>query len=118
MKVKWNPIGPITEEIEKAAMDRLERAGKYVEYRAKLLCPVGKYVPKGKGKWSERIPGTLRASIHTERDDKTQVVRIVAGNERAYYAYWVETGTVKMSPRKYLRPAFRSPQVKMIVEGM
>lgn len=118
MKVEWNPIGTITEEVEKAAMDRLELAGKHIEEKAKQYCPVGVKVPRHGKPWTERIPGQLRESIHVERDDGTLKVRTVAGGYMPFYAYWVETGTVKMSARPYLRPALRDSSVKRALEGI
>jgi len=118
VKIKWHPIGMITKEIEKAAMDRLEGAGKHIESHAKQLCPVGKAVPRHGKPWTERIPGELRRSIHTERDDKELIVRVVAGSYMAFYGWWVEFGTVKMRARSYMRPAMRSPMVKAVIEGM
>ena len=115
IKIDWKPIGPITEEVEKAAMDRLETGGEYIAALAKSYCPVGKAVPRRGKPWTERVPEQLKRSIHVQRDDKKQVVRVVAGGYMPFYAYWVETGTVKMRAKPFMRPALRSPIVRIFL---
>ncbi len=66
-------------------------------------------------------PGTLRNAIYQARlttesspTNETWLVSVRKGNKAAekgmdaYYATWVEYGTVKMSARPYMRPAFES----------
>ena len=119
MKIKWhNRPETVTKEIEKKAMDRLDMAGKYIEIKAKQYCPVGVRVPRHGKPWTERIPGQLRDSIEKQRDDRNLTVRVKAGGYMPFYAYWVETGTVKMSARPYLRPATFSSAVGRIIEGL
>ena len=86
----------ITEEIEKRAMDRLEKAGKIIAAEAKRRVPVKS--------------GKLRQSIRVRRlkGDPKQDVRVYAGNRikgGAFYAHMVERGTKKMTARPFLRPA-------------
>lgn len=109
MKVEWNP-GPITQEVEAAAMDRLEEIMNRVADKARAHCPVGTISrPQRPGSkyWTERVPGTLRNSIRVRRlkGDPNLDVRVYAGNERAYYAGFVEHGTVKTKAKPFLRPA-------------
>lgn len=95
----WNP-GPITAEIEKKAMDRLETAAGYVMGSARQKVPVDS--------------GNLRSSIRVTRlkGDPKLNVRVYAGNRKrrgeggAFYAHMVEFGTVKMPAKPFLRPAF------------
>lgn len=92
----WNP-GPITAEIEKTAMDRLEEAAGYVMGSARAKVPVQS--------------GKLRNSIRVVRlhGDPKLNVRVYAGNRDkggAFYAHMVEFGTVKMTAKPFLRPAF------------
>lgn len=102
----WSP-DIITSEIEKTAMDRLEKAGGYVQLQAILKCPVGADVPKGKGKWSGRKKGDLRRTIRVVRldGDPKLNIRVYAGNKEVYYAPFVEYGTVKMPAKPFMRPA-------------
>jgi HK97 gp10 family phage protein len=119
MKVSnWHPE-VITAEIEKRAMDRLEKAGGVVADRARQIVPVD--------------TGALRNSIRVTRlkGDPKQNIRVYAGNrvkggsmkkgaERgAFYAHMVEFGTVKMGARPFLRPALNASKndIKSIVEN-
>ena len=93
--VNWYPE-KITAEIEKKAMDRLQKAGELVADRARLNVPVD--------------TGKLKASIRVVRlkGDPKLDVRVYAGSREkggAFYAHMVEYGTVKMRARPYLRPA-------------
>lgn len=115
----WNPE-IITEQVEKKAMDRLEKAGRLVAARARAKCPVGVDV-NFSGKWGKRKAGTLRDSIRVTRlkGDPKQNIRVYAGNREAFYARFVEYGTVKMKARPFMRPALNSSKadIKTIVEN-
>jgi HK97 gp10 family phage protein len=103
----WHPE-KITAEIEKRAMDRLEKAGEGVAAKACQLVPVD--------------TGTLKNSIRVTRlkGDPKMNIRVYAGNrvkggsmkkgaERgAFYAHFIEYGTVKMSARPFMRPALNA----------
>jgi HK97 gp10 family phage protein len=123
----WNPE-KITAEIEKKAMDRLERAAGIVAASARQKVPFGEGRPPYKsGKaWTERIPGTLQASIRVVRlkGDPKLNIRVYAGARQsdkltAYYAHMVEMGTVKMRARPFLRPALNENKasIKNIMEN-
>ena len=91
----WAPE-KITVEIEKRAMDRLERAGQIVAAEAKRIVPVK--------------TGSLRNSIRVVRlpDDGKQNIRVYAGNRKKggpFYAHMIERGTIKMPASPFLRPA-------------
>lgn len=107
--VNWTP-GQVTAEIEKTAMDRLEKAGEVVAARARAGVPVD--------------TGKLKASIRTTRlkGDPKLNIRIYAGSREkggAFYAHMVEYGTVKMRARPFLRPALNAskPAIMSIVEN-
>jgi len=102
----WNPA-KADPEIMGAAMDRLVAVGNVIAEKARQKCPVGIDIPKGKGKWSGRDAGALRDSIRVVRrfGDDRRNIRIYAGSRKVFYARWVETGTVKMKKRPFLRPA-------------
>jgi HK97 gp10 family phage protein len=120
----WSP-GTITAEIEKRAMDRLQRAGEIVAEKARSKVPVGKDRPPYKnGKdWTERKAGALRDSIRVVRlsGDPKLDVRVYAGSRIVYYARWVEMGSVhNNNPLKpYLRPALNESksEIKNLVEN-
>jgi len=104
----WSP-GAITIEVEKRAMDRLEKAGEVVADRARQNVPVQ--------------TGTLKDSIRVTRlkGDPKLNIRVYAGNRKkggAFYAHMVEYGTVKMRARPYLRPALNAAkgQIMNIME--
>ena len=112
MKVEWRPE-QITAEIEKRAMDRLEIAAGYVMRRARQNVPVDS--------------GRLRDSIRVVRlkGDPRLNVRVYAGNRKkreeggAFYAHMIEFGTVKMTAKPFLRPAFNEckGRIKDIVQN-
>jgi HK97 gp10 family phage protein len=123
MRVSNWDTGPITAEMEKTMMDRLETVGGLIAARARMLVPVGKDVPQGKGKWSKREAGALRNSIRVVRlkGDPKMNIRVYAGNSKeVFYARWVEYGSVHNDkPRKpYLRPALNEVKgrIKDIME--
>ena len=91
----WHPE-VITADVEKKAMDRLEKAGELVADRARQKVPV--------------LSGKLRDSIRVTRlkGDPKQNIRVYAGSRQkggAFYAHMVEYGTVKMPAKPFLRPA-------------
>jgi HK97 gp10 family phage protein len=110
MRIKnWHPE-EITIEIEKRAMDRLEKAGELVAARARGDVPVR----------TGKLKDTIRV-IRLKGDPK-QDVRVYAGNRikgGAYYAYMVERGTKKMAAHPFLRPALNQSrnEIKAIVEN-
>ncbi|MFA5075632.1 MAG: HK97-gp10 family putative phage morphogenesis protein [Candidatus Babeliales bacterium] len=103
----WHPE-IITAEIEKRAMDRLEKAGEMVASRARQIVPVD--------------TGTLKSTIRVTRlkGDPKMNIRVYAGSREkggsmqkgavrgAFYAHMVEFGTVKMKARPFLRPALNA----------
>ena len=110
-KVEWyskevlSAIAAMTEAEEKEAAQR-------VLIRARRKVPVGTKIVatpfKGKAHQS-RYPGRLKESLRTTRSKFKEGGWLVwAGNELAYYARFVEYGTVFMKRRtgyKYLRGA-------------
>ena len=119
----WNPKAG-DKEIMGNAMDRLEKAANVVAEKARQKCPVGND-REGKG-WSIRQSGTLKDSIRVVRlrGDAKRNVRVYAGERNshyltAYYARFVEYGTVKMKAKPFLRPALNSSkaEIKNILEN-
>ena len=105
----WYPE-KITAEIEKKAMDRLEKAAEIVANVARGKVPV--------------LTGKLKDTIRVRRlkGDTKQNVRVYAGNRLkggAFYAHMVEFGTVKMKAKPFLRPALNQSKaaIKSIVEN-
>lgn len=128
MKVKWNPIGSITAEIEKRAMDRLAKAGEVVAAKARALFPLGAPPPmpnrKSKEPWKPMSKGDLQKSIRVKRldGDPKLNIRVYAGGRwkgAPFYAHMIEFGTVKLGARPFLRPALNSSKaaIKNIAEN-
>jgi HK97 gp10 family phage protein len=106
---KWNDK-EITAEIEKKAMDRLEKAAEGVADLARGKVPV--------------LTGKLKDTIRVRRlkGDPKQNVRVYAGNRLkggAFYAHMVEYRTVKMKAKPFMRPALNQSKaaIKSIVEN-
>jgi HK97 gp10 family phage protein len=109
MKVEWNP-GAITAEIEKHVMDRLEVAGERIAARARQLVPVA----------SGKLKDTIR--VTRLKGDPKQNIRVYAGNrikDGAFYAGFIEYGTVNMKAKPFLRPALNEikGQIESIIGG-
>lgn len=114
----WAPA-VITAEIEKKAMDGLEKVCEQIADRARSLCPVD--------------TGALKSTIRVRRlkGDPYLDVRVYAGSRvagggskkgadrGAFYAHMVEYGTVKMGKKPFLRPALDSVKGNVIstIEG-
>lgn len=62
---------------------------------------------KAKARAPDRVPfgEGLVAAIHTDRTSQLHY-RVVGGDDEAWYGHFLEFGTVKMSPRPFLVPAF------------
>jgi HK97 gp10 family phage protein len=87
-KVDWHPETFLT-KLDETVLNGLDKLGQQIEDDAKGYCPV--------------VTGKLRESIvHTVNTDDFSV-KVEA---TAPYAYYVETGTVKMAPRAYMRQAY------------
>jgi HK97 gp10 family phage protein len=102
--VNWSPE-KITAEVEKKAMDRLEKASGVVADAARQLVPIN--------------TGKLKETIRTRRlkGDPKLDVRVYAGSREkggAYYAHMVEYGTVKMKARPFLRPALNKSKTAIM----
>jgi HK97 gp10 family phage protein len=57
--------------------------------------------------WGDPPEGTT-TFFKTARGDPDLTATIFAGNRDAYYARWVEFGTVKSSPRPFFFPAYQT----------
>ena len=123
----WYP-DVITAEIEKKAMDRLEKAGELVAAKARQKFPLGAPPPavgrKNKKPWMPMSKGDLKKSIRVKRlpGDPKLNIRVYAGGRwkgAPFYAHMIEFGTIKMGPRPFLRPALHSSKlsIKNIVEN-
>lgn len=58
--------------------------------------------------------GTYANTKHNVRKRRAGKKYSAYGDGDAYYAHMVERGTVKMSPRPYLRPAFESKKMEAV----
>lgn len=113
--VGWAPE-KVTAEIEKTAMDRMEKAGEVVAAKARVnltaALTVNPSMPgrKTKKPWEPMSKGALMKTIRVTRlkGDPKQNIRVYAGSREkggAFYAHMVEYGTTKMKARPFLRPA-------------
>jgi HK97 gp10 family phage protein len=118
----WNP-GPVTAEIEKRAMDRLEKAGEYVAERARQKFPLGAPPPvtgrKSKKPWMPMSKGDLQKSIRVRRldGDPHLDIRVIAGSREKngpFYAHMIERGTIKMGARPFMRPALNGAKSEIM----
>ena len=123
MPVKWYADN-IKREIAKAKRKALQNCGKAVAKEAKALAPVGieeKFVKPGAKQWTGRIPGTLKKSIRYAMVKKGTKVQVIAGGRSAkyltaFYAPFVEFGTVDMIAQPYLRPALEKSHAAIEAE--
>lgn len=125
--VNWAPE-KITAEVEKKAMDRLEKAGEVVAAKARQKFPLGAPPPtvsrKSKKPWMPMSKGDLEKSIRVKRlpGDPKLNIRVYAGGRwkgAPFYAHMIEFGTAKMGARPFLRPALNSSKssIKSIMEN-
>lgn len=125
--VNWAP-DKITAEVEKRAMDRLEKAGEMVAAKARQKFPLGAPPPvgtrKGKKPWMPMSKGDLLRSIRVRRlkGDPVLNVRVYAGSREKdgpFYAHMIEYGTIKLGARPFLRPAINGSKsaIMDIMEG-
>lgn len=119
-ELKWDEEKLLI-EISKVKRRALQDIGQAIVRDAKALCPVGieiRGMTKGGKIWSEREPGTLRASIRMRYMKRGAGIQVIAGGRApmnrggrkflgrvAFYAMWVERGTSRMMGRPYMRPA-------------
>ena len=119
----WNP-GPITAEVEKTAMDRLEKAGEFVAARARQKFPLKEPPPptagrKSKKPWKPMSKGDLQRSIrvHRLKGDPKLDIRVIAGSRDKggpFYAHMIEYGTIKLGARPFMRPALNESKAAIM----
>jgi len=115
MRIDNWKVNEVLAGAKKAAIDAANKSADTVVARAKSNCPVGALAREGGKDWQNRKPGTLKNSIRkVVLDDKPENIRVYAGSKKAYYAYMVEYGTVHMSARRFLRPAFHGVKASVI----
>ena len=98
IKINWHPT-EFLKKLNVTLADKLNMSAEYVMNKAKVETPV--------------ITGKLRSSIF-QKTDKDTLTAIVGSN--VDYAWYVEVGTIKMTPRKYLRRGLTiaKPMIKKI----
>ncbi len=118
----WAPE-KITAEIEKRAMDRLEKAGELAAAKARQKFPLGAPPPvgtrKSKSAWMPMSKGDLLKSIRVTRlpGDPKLNIRVYAGGRwkgAPFYARMIEYGTIKMGARPFLRPALNQSKAAIM----
>lgn len=131
MKIEgWNP-NKFDDQWEDIIRGKLIECANVVADWARIKCPVGtisRPQAKGKPRWTEREPGTLRRSIRTVykktkagkvwRRKRTNI-RVYAGHYLAFYALFVEFGVPHASAQPFLRPALYTsiPEMRAIISG-
>jgi len=111
--VNWHPE-IITEEIEKRAMDRLEKAAEDAAAIARRNFPLDEPPPvvgrNRKKSWMPMSKGDLLKSVRVRRlkGDPKLNIRVYAGGrwkDAPFYAHMIEYGTAKMGARPFMRRA-------------
>ena len=109
----WTPTR-WDETFENVAIERLVDGAEIIAGAARRKCPVGTISRPAAGKlWTSRDPRRLKKSIRVVRKKtksgraftKKRNVRVYAGHYLAFYARFVEYGTVKTSAKPFMRPA-------------
>lgn len=57
--------------------------------------------------WGEAPKGSITIGKSRPLKDGDELITIYAGNDKAYYARWVEFGTQKHTPQPYFYPSYR-----------
>lgn len=100
------------EEIRKALAENAEEIVAF----ARRLVPVDQGDLKASIGWTfGAAPKGSMVLAEAKSEEADLRVTVYAGNERAYYARWIEFGTVNMTGRPYFFPAYRA--VKRRVRG-
>lgn len=110
---------PVSGQRESFGLGQRKSGGSFFGFkekatRIKARLRTGRIVPVKftmlREKWRSRSSGRLKSSITStvvQRNDRTAVLGFLeAGNAEAFYARFVEFGTIKMAPRPFIRPAF------------
>lgn len=114
-----------------ALRQSVSRGAAVIRDEAKVRAPVSNGAPRP----GEPLPGTLKRAIVIKQDrerssllSQTFVVAVRHGkryrqqgkkgnrSQDAYYWRWVEFGTVKMSARPFMRPAFETKKQTAVQE--
>ncbi|WP_292131171.1 HK97-gp10 family putative phage morphogenesis protein [Mesorhizobium sp.] len=88
----------------------MEKGAEEIVGMAKRLCPVddGDLRDSIGWTWSDAPNGSLVLAQSVPTIAGNERIVIYAGNNRAFYATFVEFGTVKMAKRSFFFPAYRS----------
>lgn len=120
-KVTWNERA-LWKEVEINTKKNLKEVGRMLLAKSRRACPVGIVARTTQGKdWKQSKPQDLQKSgrfmVLTQR--KPYMMRLIYGNKKTYYAYFVEKGTVNMRARPFMRQAFQSSigQIRKIMDG-
>jgi len=97
-RVNWHPE-EFLDKLDTDIDSKLKESAEVVSGNAKGLCPVK--------------TGKLQASIHTEKG--TEDFQYLVGSDENY-AYFVEMGTAKQSPKSFLRTGLDGsvPEIEQI----
>lgn len=94
----------------------MEKGAEEIVAMAKRLCPVdqGDLRDSIGWTWSDAPKGSLVLAQSTPTIAGNDRIVVYAGNNRAFYAAFVEFGTVKMARRSFFFPAYRSLKKKTL----
>ena len=111
LKSKLAKMPALVEMRAKAAM---EKGADEIVAMMKRLVPVddGDLRDSIGWTWGEAPKGSVKIAGSRKRGPNDLFLTIYAGNEKAYYARWVEFGTVKMARKAFFFPSYRALETR------
>ena len=102
-------MAALSKLVEQRGREAMEKSADEIVSMMKRLCPVDKGELRDSigWTWGEIPSGAIAIAESEPRTDNIRLT-IFAGDEVAYYARWIEFGTVKMSAQPFFFPAYRA----------
>lgn len=104
----------IPARVRAAARAAMEKGADEVVAMAKGLAPVDKGDLRDSIGWTYgKPPKGSRVIAKSDPSSGELVITIFAGNDKAYYAAWLEFGTVKMQQHPFFFPSWRALRTRV-----